>query len=147
VTPLEIIIPGEASFYSLYADGLFSGKTLLPESDAAILAFPENALIFLYYTYPAHREACAVRNSTTSGARSLFLPGLSKRVSLLFAVHASRVDKLRRAVSFLNTHSSGAYSFGDGFYIRLRFLLCQRGKLNYPALRMLADSSPRFARR
>jgi hypothetical protein len=136
---LIITIPAGNSFYSLYADGPYKGKTRLKDSGETLLSYPPGALIFLYYTYPTHREACAVRNS--SAGDQVSLPGLSKKVSLLFRVQASRVDKLRRAAGFLNTNSGGAYSAGDGFYVRLFFILCRRGKINYPALRKLAGHS------
>jgi hypothetical protein len=90
--------------------------------------------VFLYYTYPTHRAASAVRHAPGGAA----LPGLSRKVNLLFTVHASKVDKLKRAVVFLNKNAGGAYRFGDDFYLRLYCALEARGKLNYPALRNLA---------
>ncbi|MDR0731031.1 MAG: hypothetical protein LBF63_05125 [Treponema sp.] len=135
---LTVTIPDEIKFYSLYADGLFSRKTYVREAGYTLFSFDPDAVVFCYYTYPTHREACAVRN-VPSG--SVLLPGLSKPVSLLFSVHASRVDKLRRAVGFLNANSGGAYSFNDGFYIRLAFILSQRGKINYFALHRLAGDT------
>jgi hypothetical protein len=139
-SPLVVSIPDDNSFYSLYADGIFSRKTYLRDSGITLFTYPENALLVLYYTYPTHRAACVVRNAPSDNP--VALPGLSSKTALLFTVHASGVDKLRRAVAFLNKHSESAYSFGDGFYIRLYFLLCQRGKLNYPALKRLALASP-----
>jgi hypothetical protein len=92
---------------------------------------------FLYYTYPTHREACVIRNVQEGGA---LLPGCTRAARLLFSVQASLVDKLKRAAGFINTNSSpNAFSRSDGFYIRLYYLLCQRGKLNYFALRKLAE--------
>jgi hypothetical protein len=135
---LFVRIPAEPAFYSLYADGLYYSKTYLKDSGQTLIGFAENSLLFLYYTYPTHREACAVRNA--GGPQALLLPGLSQKVSLLFRVQASRVDKLRRAAGFLNENCGGAYSRRDGFYIRLAFILRRRGKLNYPALRKLCES-------
>jgi len=54
-------------------------------------------------------------------------------------VHSSKVDKLKRAVGFLNKNAGGAYRFSDDFYTRLYFVLEKKGKLNYPALRNLAE--------
>jgi hypothetical protein len=132
---LTVAVPDKNNFYSLYADGLFARKVYVREAGYTLISFDRDAVAFLYYTYPTHREACVVRN-TPSG--TVLLPGLSKRVSLLFSVHASRVDKLRRAVGFLNANSGGAYSQHDGFYIRLAFILARRGKINYAAIRRLA---------
>jgi hypothetical protein len=137
---LEVIIPDHNSFYSLFADGLHSWKTYDRAKRATIITYPRNAVLFLYYTYPTHREACAVRN-TPPESGGLLLPGLSKTVSPLFSVRASKVDKLKRAVAFLNKHSGGAYDRDDGFYIRLFFLLQQRGKINYIALEKLAENT------
>jgi hypothetical protein len=134
---LVITIPEDPRFYSLYAEGPFLYKSFVKELSATRLVYRENEVIVLYYTYPAHREACVIRN-TSPGSCSL--PGLSKKVSLLFSVHASRVDKLRRAAAFLRKHF-GAASFDDPFYLRLFFIVSQRGKLNYPALRALVSQS------
>jgi hypothetical protein len=132
---LVIVIPDKSNFYSLYADGLYSRKTYVKDTGESYFAYPPGSVIFLYYTYPTHRAASAVR--FVPGGASL--PGLSRKVNLLFTVHASKVDKLKRAVSFLNKNAGGAYSFGDGFYTRLYFILEKKGKLNYPALRNLAE--------
>jgi hypothetical protein len=129
-----VTIPDENRFYSLYSDGLHAWKSYDARQKVTRLVYPAGAAVFLYYTYPTHREACVIRN-TSNGACSL--PGLSKKVSLLFSVHASRVDKLKRAAAFLNKHTGGACSFDDGLYIRLFFIISRRGKLNYPALKKL----------
>jgi len=136
---LEITIPDCASFCSLYADGPHSWKTYDRMKKRTLLYYPPGAAVFLYYTYPTYREACVVRNS--QGNTGVMLPGLSKKVSVLLRVRASRVDKLKRAAAWLNKHSSGACAHGDGFYARLACLLEQRGKLNHAALSKLADSS------
>jgi hypothetical protein len=98
-------------------------------------AYEKEALVFLYYTYPAHRAASVIRNVPGQAA----LPGLSKKVAVLFTVHASKADKLKRAAGFLNKNANGAYRFADGFYTRLYFILQQRGKLNYQALQSLTE--------
>jgi hypothetical protein len=135
---LTVTIPDKNNFYSLYADGLFLRKEYIRDAECTLIYFDRDAVVFLYYTYPTHREACAVRNAPGS----VLLPGLSGRVSLLFSVQASRVDKLRRAVGFLNANTdAGAYSRNDGFYIRLAFFLARRGKINYFALRRLAGDT------
>lgn len=136
-TILDITIPDPelSTFYSLYAYGQPSRKLYLKESVTTLLSYPEDSVIFLFYTYPTHREACAIRN-VQAGTVTVSLPGLSKKVSLLFSVHASRVDKLRRAITFLDKQGL-AYSQDDGFYIRLFFVLSQKGSLNYAALTKL----------
>jgi len=131
---LIIVIPDKSNFYSLYADGLYSRKAYVKDMETSYFAYPPGAVIFLYYTYPTHRAASAVRH--VPGEASL--PGLSKKVELLFTVHASKVDKLKRAVGFLNKNAGGAYRFDDGFYLRLYCALEKKGKLNYLALRNLA---------
>ena len=136
---LEITIPDCNSFYSLYADGILSWKTYDRHKKVNLLYYSPGAAVILYYTYPTHRQACVIRNTDSPNAVSL--PGLSKKVSLLFSVHASRVDKLKRAAGWLNKHSHGAFSHDDGFYIRLVYLLEQRGRINYTALSKLAESS------
>jgi hypothetical protein len=137
---LQITIPDHNLFYSLYSDGRHSWKTYDRLTKTTLLHYPPGAAVFLYYTYPTHREACVIRNSRANSATTL--PGLSDAVSILILAHASRVDKLKRAASFLNAHSpSGAFGHDDGFYLRLGCAISQSGKLNYPALRNLAASS------
>jgi len=131
---LVVTIPDTNPFYSLYADGLFSRKIYVKETKETWLSYPAGSVVFLYYTYPNHRAVSCVRNAPGEAA----LPGLSKKVSLLFTAHASKVDKLKRAISHLNTHSGGAYQYDDDFYLRLYLVLLQRGKLNYIALRNMA---------
>ena len=131
---LVVCVPDESNFYSLYSDGVFSRKAYVKETGESFFAYPPGAVIFLYYTYPAHRAASAVRHAPGSAS----LPGLSKKVDLLFTVRSSKVDKLKRAVGYLNKNAGGAYRFGDGFYTRLYFILEARGRLNCLALRNLA---------
>ena len=131
---LVVAIPDEPLFYSLYADGPLARKVHSREAGETYLSYPEGAVVFLYYTYPSHRAATCVRNAPGGAA----LPGLSRKVAVLFTVDASRVDKLKRAIGHLNVHSGGAYQYGDDFYLRLYFVLQQPGRLNYIALRSLA---------
>jgi hypothetical protein len=140
---LSVIIPEKQAFYSLYADGLIRAKFFDREKKATVISFAHNAVAVLYYTYPTHREACVIRNAQDGKTP---LPGLSKPVSLLFSLAASRVDKLRRAVAFLEKNHGtrgGAFNRDNGFYIRLFFLLREKGKLRYTALAKLAEYSAR----
>jgi len=136
---LEITIPDCSSFYSLFSDGNHSWKTYDRQKKHTLFYYAPDAVVILYYTYVTYREACVIRNIQDDAG--VMLPGLSKKVSLLFRVRASRVDKLKRAAAWLNKHFSGAFAQEDGFYTRLVYLLEQRGKLNYAALGKLADSS------
>ena len=132
---LEITILENPVFYSLYADGIFSFKTFYKNLKANVFVYDDDAIVVLYYTYPAYREACVIRNTVQGGK---LLPGLSKEVSVLFSVRASKVDKLKRAMGFLRKNlNTGAYTKDDGFYTRLYFILMQRGKINYTALKSL----------
>ena len=132
---LIITIPDNPSFYSLYADGPYSRKIYSKENAASLFAYAPGAAVVLYYTYPTHRAASLIRNTPGNAE----FPGLSRRVSVLWTVHASKVDKLKRAVSFLNKHFKGSFEFSNDFYIRLFFILQRRGKLNYISLRNLAE--------
>ena len=136
---LEVTIPDHSSFCSLYSDGSHAWKTYDRQKKHTLIYYPPAAVVFLYYTYVTYREACVIRNSQDDNA--LTLPGLSKKVKVLFRVRASRVDKLKRAAGWLNKHSAGAFAHDDGFYTRLSFILEQRGKINYPALGKLAEDS------
>jgi len=134
---LVVVIPDESRFFSLYSDGVYSRKTYLKESGETLLSYEEGSVLFLYYTYPTHRAASCVRNVPGKAE----FPGLSKNVSLLFTVHSSKVDKLKRAVGHLNKNLRGAYRFNNDFYLRLYFILEQRGKINYPALKSLVKKN------
>jgi hypothetical protein len=132
---LTITIPPEDSFYSLFSDGLFIAKQYDKEADITELSYNQDSAIFLYYTYPTHRRAYLVRNVPENGGRALVgLPGISKKVQVLFRQFASRVDKTKRAVSYLNSHYENAYLFSDLFYYRLDIILSMKGKLNYRAI-------------
>ena len=140
---LEITIPDRNSFYTLFSDGPHAWKTYDRQKKHTLIYYPPGAAVILYYTYPTYREACVIRNiGEETGTGSCMLPGLSKKVFVLFRVRASRVDKLKRAAGWLNKHTSGAFAHDDGFYARLVYLLEQRGKLNYAALSKLAEGSP-----
>jgi hypothetical protein len=138
-THLEVTIPDHNSYYTLYSDGVPSWKTYDRQKKITLLYYPPNSVLALYYTYPNLRKACVIRY--LPDADGIILPGINKNVSLLFEVSSSRVDKLKRAVNWFNTHSAGAFVHDDGFYTRLGFLLERRGKINYPALSILAEKS------
>jgi len=135
---LVVSIPDKPSFYSLYADGIFTRKIYLKESGLSLFAYKPGAAVFLFYTYPNHRAISLIRNEHGNAE----LPGLNHNVRVIFTVHASKVDKLRRAIGFLNKHAGGAYHHDDDFYIRLYFILLKKGKLNYFSLRSLVKQSP-----
>jgi hypothetical protein len=136
---LEVTVPDHNSFFTLYSDGNHAWKTYDRLKKHTLVYYAPGAVVFLYYTYAAYREACVVRS--VQDENCVTLPGLSKKVKILFRVRASRVDKLKRAAGWLNKHSVGAFAHDDGFYIRLVFLLERRGKINYPALGRLAETS------
>jgi hypothetical protein len=132
---LVIIIPTRPRFYSLYVDGKLARKAFVREENATRLFYGINAVITLYYTYPSFRAAHIVRN--IPGGREF--PGLTSAVTELCSFRASRVDKLRRALDYLDKHFTSAFGFPDAFYLRLSFLIEARGKLNYIALNTLAQ--------
>jgi len=136
---LEVTIPDHNSFCTLYADGNHAWKTYDRQIKHTLLYYSPESVVILYYTYVTYREACVIRNVRSDDA--VMLPGLSKKVKLLFRVRASRVDKLKRAAGWLKKHSAGAFAHDDGFYTRLFYVLEQRGKINYPALEKLAEYS------
>jgi hypothetical protein len=136
---LEVTIPDHNSFCTLYSDGNHAWKTYDRRKKQTLIYYPPDAVVILYYTYVTYREACVIRNADDESAGTL--PGLSKKVRVLFRVRASRVDKLKRAAAWLDKHSAGAFAHDDGFYIRMAYLLERRGKINYPAMGKLAETS------
>jgi len=134
---LEVSIPDSNAFYTLYADGKPVWKTYDKKRGANLFYYAPGSIVILYYTYRTYREACIIRN--VQNDESVFLPSLSKKTVLLFRVHASKVDKLKRAAGWLKEHAGGPFVYDDGFYIRLFHILQRRGKINYPALRKLAE--------
>jgi hypothetical protein len=130
---LVVTIPPEGYFYSLYADGLYTQKLYEKETGMTHLYYEPGAVVFLYYTYPTHRRVYLIRDNEENGELKN-LPGVSKKVSVIFKQYASRVDKTKRAVSYLNTHYRGAYRYSDKFYIRLSVILLERGKIDYAAI-------------
>jgi hypothetical protein len=136
---LIVTVHDENKYYTLYADGVYSEKKYIKSTRTTKLYYDENAVIFLYYTYPAHRQVCAVRNTETKG---VFLPGLSRKAYQLFSLSASRVDGVKRAVYFLNKTYGNAYNFSDDFYIRLYFLLLDKGGVYNEDIKRLVESFP-----
>jgi hypothetical protein len=132
---LSVSIPDHNRFYSLFADGPHCGKHYNAHDKATEILYPEDAVIFLFYRYPIHREGCVIRNTKTGAVR---LPGLSKPVKLLFSVQASKTVKLDGAAAFLQKNFPGA-AFPDAFFTRLGFLISRRGPLNPVSLRRLAE--------
>lgn len=134
---LRVEILTTPQFYTLYADG--HEDTMIETPRGVELLYPPQAVLFLYYTFPAHRRVYCVRN-TEGGMSSL--PGLSLPVSILFKQFASRVDKTKRAASYLREHyPSFAYALPDSFYTRLGIHLLAKGKLSYTALDSLVQRS------
>jgi hypothetical protein len=130
---LVAAIPRKGNFYSLYADGLYYLKKYDKETGTTYLHYKGGSAVFLYYTYPTHRRVYLIRNDEEDGT-SKSLPGLSKKVRVLFKQYASRVDKTKRAVSYLNTHHESAYNCSERFYVRLSVLLSGKGNLDYGAI-------------
>jgi hypothetical protein len=132
-TTLIVTIPPPDNFYSLYADGVYRSKKYDKESGVTYLAYEEGSALFLYYTYPTHRRVYLVRNNEEDG-ETKSLPGLSKRIAVIFKQYASRVNKTKQAVSYLNKHYESAYGYSDRFYTRLSVLLQQKGGIDYAAI-------------
>lgn len=133
---LEVKIDFEPVFFSLYTDGDHIIKTQT-KTDTEFY-YKSNAVLFLYYTYPTHRRVYCIKN--TSEGSLINLPNLNKPVEMLFKQIASRVDKTRRAVSFLKEHyKEKAFSFPPVFYRQLDVLILKKGKLDYPSLDKIAQ--------
>lgn len=144
---LQITIPHAPIFFTLYADG--KEDTIVNTDTGSVLYYPDNAIILLYYTFPTHRRLYCVRNTECSIMSDL--PSVSLPVSILFKQFASRVDKTKKAISYLREHyHEHAYNLPNGFYSRLGLMLSQKGKLNYLLLddlvkRSLTDGRTRNA--
>lgn len=135
---LKIDILHEPIFFTLYADG--AASDLITEPNKTVLYYLPESIIFLYYTYPTHRRVYCIR--FTNGQIVNTLPNLSSPVVILFKQLASRVDKTKKAVSYLKEHYSNyVFSLPDLFYLRLSILLDKKGKLDYKALDMLIQRS------
>jgi hypothetical protein len=132
-TNLVVMIPPEDNFYTLYADGLYYSKRYDKETGTTYLGYEAGAAVFLYYTYPTHRRVYLIRNREEDGD-SKSLPGLSKKAAVIFKQYASRVNKTKRAVSYLNTHYESAYGYSDRFYTRLSVVLQRKGEIDYAAI-------------
>jgi hypothetical protein len=140
MSTLVITIPPDTYYYGLYADGLYFKKIFDKNTHSTNLYYHPDSAVFLYYTYPTHRRVYLIRHTFPAALPGVSLPGVSKQVSVIFKQYASRVDKTRRAVSFLNTHhQKNAYGYSDKFYLRLSVLLSDRGKINYTALEALCN--------
>lgn len=135
---LYVTIQKNPRFYTLYADG--REDTITDSPTAHLLLYPAGSIVFLYYTFPTHRRVYCIQNADSSKMSEL--PGLSKPVTILFQQYASRVDKTKKAVSYLRAHyPSHVFLFDSLFYYRLAVLLEQKGKLDYCLLDLLVQRS------
>ena len=133
---IKIIVPNSNNFYHLYSYGYGGVEKVLDQEQGFEFTYPINAIIILYYTYPQHRRAYLVR-FTEDGQTSL--PGVSLPVKTLIKVHASKVDKLKKAISFIKDHYGNTFTYDDQFYERLELIIKQPGKINYESIRTLCN--------
>ena len=134
---LHVLIPQRAhSFYTLYVYGAYGGKREVP--GGTDFDFIGNSLLVLYYTYPAHRRAYIVRYTDADGG-NIELPGLSCPVRKIICVYASKVDKLKKALSYIGEHYFSPLNLPDLFYVRLERLLLRKGKIDYSAIKNLCE--------
>jgi hypothetical protein len=131
-----IVVNTPNNFYSIYSDGVFDKKHFDKETELTTLEYGVNAVILLYYTYPVHRRVYLVRNVSYE-TNLTGLPSLSKKVKVLFKNTASRVDKTRRIFGYIREHYGSPFAFTDDFYLRLDFLIKQKGKIKYGSVDML----------
>lgn len=132
---LHVLIPQrEHSFYTLYVFGSYGGKREV--SGGTDFDFIPGSLLVLYYTYSAHRRAYIVR-FTDDG--NIELPGLSCPVKKIICVYASKVDKLKKSLSYIGEHYFSPLLQQDLFYIRLERLLLRKGKIDYTAIANLCE--------
>lgn len=137
---LTVTIEKKPQFFSLFSDG--PEDTVVYSQTAALVIYPPECVLFLYYTYPTHRRVYCVRNRNTSS--SVNLPGLSEKVEVLFKQYASRVDKTKKAVSFIKAHHRDRMQMlSNLFYYRLDILLLKKGKLDYQELAALVQMEVR----
>jgi hypothetical protein len=127
------------NFYSLYSDGIFEKKHFDKDTEITALEYKENSAVLLYYTYPVHRRVYLVRNVSYETKNLTGLPGLSKKVKIIFKNTASRVDKTRRAFAHIREHYGDPFAFPDDYYTRLDFLIKQKGKIKYHLIDMLTE--------
>jgi hypothetical protein len=126
-------------FYSIYSDGMFIKKHFDKETETTTLEYGGGAAVLLYYTYPVHRRVYLVRNVSNETNGLTGLPCLSKKIKVIFKNTASRVDKTRRAFAHIREHYGGnPFIFSDDFYMRLDFLIKQKGKIKYHLIDALA---------
>jgi len=133
---LKVHIPTEKQFYSLYSEGCYTSKK--SDDNETILTYCQNEVLFLYYTYPSHRRAYIVRFDSDN-KNGIMLPSLDQPVKIISRCHASKVDKLKKTAGFLKEYCPNAFAFSDSFYVRIHFIIQQKGKINYEAIRVLLE--------
>jgi hypothetical protein len=63
----------------------------------------------------------------------------NRPVKIIFKNTASHVDKTRRAFGHIREHYGNPFIFSDDFYLRLDFLIKQKGKIKYSLIDMLVN--------
>lgn len=129
---IKIVVPEDNNFYHLFSFGYGGVEKVLDKGFE--FSYPTGSVILLYYTYPHHRRAYVVRYTGSDG---VMLPGVSAPVKVLVRVHASKVDKLKKSVSYIKEHFGNVFSYKDTFYERLDCVIMQKGAINYEAVDML----------
>lgn len=138
IVNLGIKIYDKPEYFSLYCDGLDAVQNR--EKDSSIFLYPNNAIIFLFYTYPSHRRVYCVKNCNSSLMYEL--PNVNRKTTILFKQFASKVDKTKKAVSFIKEHyPKYVYKYSDVFYYKLDIIIKEKGKLDYYVLDALCKRS------
>lgn len=143
---LVVVIPDEYSnVFSLYAEGRLIAKKYLKDYNVTQIEYKAGSIVFLYYTMPRQRMIVCARVPLPPPARNGTLKKMmncSIPLKQMFSFKASRVDKTRRVIGFLNSHFKNAYCWPDAFYKELAIRIALKGDINFQELDRLSD---RFA--
>jgi hypothetical protein len=108
--------------YSLYAKGMITSKTTIPDL-GTFISF--NGVVILFYSYPRHRRAYIVRSiNEIKHHESCKLPGVKDSVGVLYEARGRKFDVLRKVYYHLEKiNGPEVYLFNTLFWQKIGCLL------------------------
>jgi len=125
-----IVYAGYNTIFSLFVEGVYE-----KQENEIDFYLSEGYKAVLYYTYPKYRKAFLVRPSLP-GEASQYLPNVEGGLIVLGEFQRSKVDKIKKALSFLRTKEDVIKTLkrNDLFFRKLGFVLQAKGRLDYVLL-------------
>lgn len=132
---MKVFIPvKERDGFSLFAEGALLNMENTKKGDL-YLAFSDNAIVVLYYTYPNHRRLYIVH--TKGAGEKVRLPCTDKAASIIFRGMGKVFDVTKNAFYYLRKTTQEDYLFFPKEFFYEMGILADSKKLNRFKLKLL----------